>query len=100
MNERSSNNAGCSIINGISNASEITNMIKAFRNRSNVFRKSEIAIKDDHGRNNSLKVGGTSDTRSFPSLALPSFPPLPSVPYPFPSLPSSGGPGVTPGKFF
>ena len=29
MNERNSNGTGCSMINGISNASEVTHMIKA-----------------------------------------------------------------------
>jgi hypothetical protein len=36
------------MISSITNASEVTNMIKAlFRNSRNVFKKSEIAIKDD-----------------------------------------------------
>ena len=46
MNERSSNSKGCSMINGISNASEVTNMIKAwFRNSRNVLRKVRLLSK-------------------------------------------------------
>lgn len=48
VNEGSSNSTSCSKINGISNASQISNMIEAgFRNCRDVLRKCKITIKDD-----------------------------------------------------